>query len=46
MTPGAQGVGGHEKLLKFKKGKFEVMDDEVPLGTEGWPRHAAHVLLD
>jgi len=24
----------HEKLLKFKKGKFFVMDDEVALGTE------------
>ena len=25
---------GFEKLLKFKKGKFYVQDDEVPLGTE------------
>jgi len=25
---------GHEKLLKFVKGKYKVMDDEVPLGTE------------
>jgi len=24
----------HEKLLKFKKGKYEVMDDEVRIGTE------------
>jgi hypothetical protein len=25
---------GFEKLLKFKKGKFYLRDDEVPLGTE------------
>ena len=25
---------GHEKLLKFVKGKYKVMDDEVSLGTE------------
>jgi hypothetical protein len=24
---------GHEKLLKFVKGKYKVGDDEVPLGT-------------
>src|SRR5258708_37662853 len=25
---------GHEKLLKFVKGKYKVRDDEVPLGTQ------------
>src|SRR6266576_1722566 len=25
---------GHEKLLKFVKGKYKVGDDEVPLGTQ------------
>jgi hypothetical protein len=30
----AAATKGHEKLLKFVKGEYWIMDDEVPLGTE------------
>ena len=33
---------GHEKLLKFVKGKYKVMDDEVPLGTQ-YVAHASQL---
>jgi len=46
----------HEKLLKFKKGKFFVMDDEVALGTEfichalqltlGWVKFVANKVAE
>jgi hypothetical protein len=35
---------GHEKLLKFVKGKYKVMDDEVPLGTE-YVAHASQLMF-
>jgi len=46
----------HERLLKFKKSKFYVLDDEVPIGSEfiahanqlttGWIKFSGNVVLD
>jgi hypothetical protein len=33
---------GHEKLMKFVKGKYKVVDDEVPLGTQ-YVAHASQL---
>src|SRR5262245_63209991 len=35
----AENSGGFGKLLKFVKGKWEIGDDEVPIGTE----YIAHI---